>query len=217
MNTHPMKNDVSRGFSLIEVLVAIALLSVVTTIGVRTFSLLTTTWKETQALAGLEDSAGIAFREIRKDLSDTLSAELSGVSIIGIDQFVNPKQGHNQAADEDDRLIIPVQGTKVEEMLERTRSIQYRVEREGGRASLVRTRGALGDKNPSLGKFDFIPLVDVVRFDVTYATGKSESPWVAEWSSNELPRAVRVSMTLADPNNKFRQISRKQIFAIHVR
>ena len=176
MNTRPVGNDVSRGFSLIEVLVSIALLGVVTTIGVRTFSLLTTTWKETQTLAGLEDSAAIAFREIRKDLSDTLSAELSGVSIIGIDQYVNAKQGHNQAADEDDRLIIPIQGTKDGEILERTRSIQYRIERESGRASLVRTRGDLGDKNPSKGKFDFIPLVDVVRFDVAYATGESDSP-----------------------------------------
>jgi prepilin-type N-terminal cleavage/methylation domain-containing protein len=212
-----IKSRTGSGYSLLELLVSIALMSVVMTLGVRSFSLLTGLWNETRALADLSDIAEQAFKQIELDLSDTLSAELSGVSIIGIDRVTQNNRSFNSANDADDSLIIPVQGIMRGVSLQRSRSVQYHVDRDQGRSILKRSIGALGDKNPSSGRIDVISRADTLRFDVSFTTGDPDRPWVDEWNSEALPRAVRVSLTLADPENIFRQVSRKKIFAVHVR
>lgn len=211
------KRSLSKGFSLMELLVAIALMSIVLTLGVRSFSMLTGAWNETRILGELADIAEDALGKIEVDLADTLSAQLSGVSIVGIDRVTKNKHEFNQADDADDRLIVPIQGIQSGVSLQRSQSVQYQVLRDEGRSMLVRTVGPLGDQNPSSGKSDVISRADTIRFDVSYATGDVEEPWVNEWASGTLPRAVRVSLTLADPDNVFRQVSRKQVYAVRVR
>ncbi|MFP6597157.1 MAG: type II secretion system protein [Candidatus Hydrogenedentota bacterium] len=205
------------GYSLLELLVSIGLMSVVMTLGVRSFAMLTSLWNETSALADLSDGAVQAFKQIEVDLADTLSAELSGVSIVGIDRVAENKRDFNSAGDADDSLIIPVQGILPGVSLYRSRSVQYHVDRDNGRSHLKRSIGVLGDKNPSSNRTDVISRFDTLRFDVSFATGDAKEPWVDEWKSEALPRAVRVSLTLADPDNIFRQVSRKKIFSMHVR
>jgi len=207
------------GFSLIELLVAMGIMGLVMTLGIRSFSMLTTAWNDTQSLAQLSDYADTAFDMIEIDLKDVLSAELSGVSIIGIDQTVSNTREFNRADDASDRLIIPIQGSFTGGSLQQTRSIQYQVVRDNGRSMLRRTMGNLGDPNPSSVAFDIIPLADTLRFDIAFATGDADMPWAGEWSSDALPVAVRVSMTLAVPveGYAYRQVSRKEVFMVHVR
>lgn len=205
----------SKGFSLLELLVAIALMGVVTTLGIQAFSMLTSAFHETRVLSELNDKAEDAFKDIEKVMADTLSASLSGVSIIGVDREIENKREINRQGNADDRLIIPILETGGP--LQVSRSIQYQVFREEGRSLLAKTVGSLGDANPSSQRNNIIPDCDVIRFDVTYATGNTDEPWVNSWTSSELPRAVRVSMTLSEEDNITRQISRKAIYEVHVR
>ncbi|MBN4046708.1 type II secretion system protein [bacterium AH-315-P07] len=207
----------NRGFSLLELLLAVSMMGVVTTVGITSFAKLTATWKNTQVLLALEDTADVAFRNIEQDLADTLSAELSGVSIVGINRDVASTIGVNQAPDADDRLIIPTQGSLYNTNLFRTRFVQYQIQRDEERALLRRITRDFDDPTRVLTRLDIIPEADVIRFDVTFATGDADTPWVDEWESAEMPRAVRVCMTLTEPGNLSRQISRKETYAVHVR
>jgi prepilin-type N-terminal cleavage/methylation domain-containing protein len=216
MKIHKEIKQSRKGFSLLELLIVIALMSVVMTIGAQSFVLLTGKWQETKKMSELETHADVAFNNLEQDIADTLSAELSHVSILGINQEAKGR-GWNTEADADDRLIIPVQGARDNSILKKARSIQYQVIRENDQGFLTASTGALGDKNPSGARRRIIPNADVVRFDVSYATGDPSNPWKDEWSEDELPRAVRVSMTLADPYNPTLQISRKEVYAVHVR
>lgn len=205
------------GFSLVELLIAISILAVVTTIGLQAFALLTGNWREKQAMTRLNGDANAVFREIERDITDTLSAELSGIAIRGYDSF-SQGDGFNVASDHDDRIVIPVQDAASGRTLKNARSVQWRVLRDdSGRNALYRTIGTLGSANPSNSRTDFIPNTNVVRFDITYGTGEAGSPWVASWDSEGHPKAVRVSMTLSNPNYPFRQISRKEVYTVHVR
>jgi prepilin-type N-terminal cleavage/methylation domain-containing protein len=204
------------GFTLLELLVVIGIMGVVTTIGVKSFALLTSSWSESRALVELDDTADVAFEMIALDLADALSAELSGVSIKGIDS-TSEGIGFNQAGNNDDRLVVPVQGVNSGSSLQIARSVQYKVERSGDRNKLIRTIGPLGNQSPANFRNDVIERADVLRFDVTYGTGDVNNPWATSWDSESHPKAVRVALTLADPNNHFRQISRKETYMVHVR
>lgn len=207
----------TRGFTLIEVLVAIAILGVVTTIGLRSFVTITSNWRETRGLVELDDQASGLFQELERDIADILSAELSGYSVRGYDQFIEG-DGFNQAADHDDRIVIPVQGAASGRTLANARFVQWRVERDDvGRNALIRTIGPLGSPSPANGRADFAPRANVIRFDISYGTGEESSPWVKSWTSSEHPKAIRVSMTLSDVDNPIWQISRKEVYTVHVR
>lgn len=205
----------SRGFSLIELLVSIAIVGLVMTLGTKAFYSLTSAWAEARTLAELDDTAEDAFYMIGLDMSDLLSAELSGVSIRGIDQVAEADR-FNQAGNNDDRLIIPIQGLTVGMDMQRVRSVQFQVLRGDDSNELVRRVGLLGAANPGKNESKIITRANVLRFDVTYATGDVENPWVTSWDAVSLPKAVRVSLTLADTNNIFRQISRKETYLVHV-
>ncbi|MFP6582463.1 MAG: type II secretion system protein [Candidatus Hydrogenedentota bacterium] len=204
-----------NGFTLLEILVSIAIMGVVASLGVRSFALLTSSWADARAMAELGDTVDDAFELIALDLGDVLSAELSGVSITGIDRMVET-DAFNQAGDADDRLIIPTQGLSAALSLQRVRSVQYQVYRDDEFNKLVRTVGPLGSDNPKNGRSEIISRANVVRFDVSYATGDSANPWVSSWDGETLPKAVRVALTLSDPNNGFRQVSRKKVYPVHV-
>lgn len=214
-----MRNGLRRrdGFTLIEILVAITIMSVVTTIGLRMFVLITGQWREQRSMTYLNTQANNAFREIERDLTDALSAEISGVAIRGYDE-TKSGQGFNAAPDQSDRIVIPVQGAAKQSSLANAWSVQYRLAEDSeGKNVLYRSVGKLGTENPSNGRQTYMPDANVVRFDITYATGGDENPWVSSWNSDMNPKAVRVSMTISDPEYPFRQISRKEVYTVHTR
>ena len=75
-------NDVARraGFSLIEMLVVLAVLSVVTTLGVSAFASITGSYRATQRVFNLEHVAQKVFESVERDCAAVTSAELCGVA-----------------------------------------------------------------------------------------------------------------------------------------
>ena len=57
---------------------------------------------------------------------------------------------------------------------------------------------------------------DVLRFRVEYPVANGQG-WTRRWSKkNVLPAAIRVNLTLADPDRPDRQVSRKAVFPLCV-
>ena len=117
----------------------------------------------------------------------------------------------------DDQVTIPVQ-TSGTGLLAGSQ-VRYRVIRgTDGTHKLARTVGPLhSDVPPMAGQTFLIQSADVIRFRVEYAEDGVEG-WVGEWYKPTLPRAVRISMTLADRNpfRTDRQVSLKAVFPISV-
>ncbi|PCJ67013.1 MAG: hypothetical protein COA73_00795 [Candidatus Hydrogenedentota bacterium] len=206
-----------NGFTLVEVLMAIAIMSIVTTLGARSFTTLTSSWNETRILSELNQSIQAAFDTIQRDTQDVLSAELSGVSIIGEHRNAENIREFEKAADADDRVVLPVQGNISGRSLQISASVQYAVDRSGDRIELVRTIDQLGSSSPGKGRQVVLFDADATRFRVEYATGNPANPWVLTWDKSHLPHAVRISMMAVSPDRPWLQVSRKRVFPINVK
>ena len=200
------------GFTLIELLVVIGIMGVVTTLGVTAFAAIIGEWRETKAMVVLDNNVTFVFEHIENDLSDVLSAELSGVSIAGEDRTWKDEKKFKDAPDQDDRIIIPVQGNSSTNTILKPSSINYELKHVNGESYLVRSISDLG-KNEWSKESNIIDGVDTVAFDIQYAT---DSGWVDEWTASALPKAVRVGIAVANRDNHNLQLSRKAVFTIAV-
>lgn len=204
------------GFTLIELIMVISVLSVVSTLCVTAFIGLTRYWDDTHAMTELSGQADDAIASIRDDLNRALSLDVSGVPLQGVPNDYRDSSRFFDWEMADDRIVIPA---LVRDMAgsETPRSVMYRIDREGSRDKLVRTVGDLGTETPSSGRFEVIPRADVIRFRLEYASDDGGWRWQPRWGrARSLPRAVRVSLALADPNRPDRQIARKAVLPIRV-
>lgn len=217
-NFNGARRAATAGFTLIELLVVMAVMGVVTTLGVQTFIGITSAWSVAKTQSEMDAAAYDVFESIRRDFEDILSANLSGVSVRGIDRTTTD-QSYFQRILEDDQVIIPVQNSGAAPGQRRLKggTVGYRVMRSEGMHRLVRT---VGDLSPTAfpigGTTPIIKAYDVIRFELEFLSGDSEEGWVNEWIRPEHPAVVRVSLTLADPDSKGVQISRKAVFPVHV-
>jgi prepilin-type N-terminal cleavage/methylation domain-containing protein len=203
----------TNGFTLLELLVVIAVLGVLTTLGLRGFFTLTSSWNQTRTLTELTHKADDALDLIGRDVQDILSAKLSGQSVIGERRESTNDSGVKQATDEDDRIVLQLQGIHRGLSLQKSTSVQYAVQRGSGSPFLTRTIGEFGSDRPNQNPLRPIDDAHTTRFRVEYNNGKR---WVGQWSSSELPRAIRVSLTVANPNNPTMQVARKRVFPVKV-
>jgi len=212
-----MKNNLrtsrKQGFTLLEMIVVIGVLGVLTTLGAQAFTALTTSWNHTRSLTELTHSADDALNLIGRDVQDILSAKLSGQSIIGEERTTEKDHGADRDWDEDDRVVFPIQGISSGLSLQKSSTVQYAVQRGASGQFLIRTIGALESENPQQNPLNIIPEVHTNRFRVEYNDGQQ---WVGSWNSNELPKAIRVSITVAHSQKEFLQISRKRVFPVKV-
>jgi len=206
-----------RGFTLVEVLTAVAIMSIVTTLGVKSFTTLTSSWNETRILSKLNQSIESAFDTIHRDTEDVLSADLSGVSILGEHRNRENVREFEKAADADDRIVLPVQGNVSGRSLKISASVQYSVDRNAGGLELVRTIDQLGSSAPAKGRQVVLADANTTRFRVEYATGDPGNPWASTWNEARLPLAVRISVVAASPDRPWLQVSCKRVFPINVK
>lgn len=201
-----------RGFSLIELLVAMALMGVVTSLGVKSFSVMMSHWRETKIMVELDNKVNTVFDTIGRDVSDVLSAQVSGLSIVGEDDaWVNTKI-HNSGSDQADSIVIPIQGVRPAPAKDKALSVQYALVHTPEGSSLTRSTSGLGT-NKWVNPLDIIEGVDTVAFDIQYA---NDTGWVNEWKESTLPKAIRVGIVVAQRDNRYYQLSRKAVYTVAV-
>ncbi len=211
MNTSHMTKK--RGFSLMELLVVIAIMGVVTTLGMKALSLMMSEWREAKIMTDLERQTLTVFESLEDDFSEILSAQLSGISLLGEDKEWVDESRFKAAPDKSDRIVIPVQNLpKKDKKLDKAWSVQYEVQHNEGVSSLYRSTAELGSDKFNSPQ-DIITGYNTIAFDVQYSGADG---WVDEWSSTELPSAVRVAIVVSDKDHPYLQLSRKAVYTIAV-
>lgn len=204
-----MKRRPKHGFTLIELLVVIAILSVVTTLGTMTLVQLWARWGELQVDGRLNGAAEAVFEEMQTDFANAVASPVAGVSLQGAPAKEKDSRFFGQEMSSD-RFTLPVQVPTASGAA--TVVAGYRIERDGGKSTLVRTEKQLrgGVESPQR-----VLANGVAQMRVEYAG--VGSGWVDTWAQPGNPRAVRVSLLLVEPGQPMgRQIARQAVFTVNV-
>ena len=208
-----MRNRLNRqGFSLVELLTVLAVLSIVTTIGVSGFMKMTSLWGNTTADMEANVLSVRIFETLRGDMERVVSAHRTGLSIQGFDQLELEKMIARHKP-EDDRVIIPVLEDNVTTGEWRQLAVMYHIDRSVGVPTLMRTMGP-NDGSVPAGAATVVA-ERVPAMNITYLN--ADNTWEDAWTQSELPQAIRVSLTLGMVNRPDKTISREAVFPIHVK
>lgn len=205
-----MKNVTKRGgFTLLELLVVIALMGVVGTLGTQLFVSMSTSWGSVLQRTKLDEQADNVFEQMRHDFEKVVSPRLTGVSMTGADQTAEEERFWNQTLGNDTLTFAVLE--MVDRRQETFRCVQakYYVDRTEGKDLLTREVNDFG-----LPASDKVVLGDdVVSLCLEYLA--ADGTWAQAWDRPELPQAVRVSMTLVNPDS-LEQVTRKAVFPVRV-
>lgn len=211
-DTHPT-NAPTKGFSLIELIVVIAILSVVLSIGTSMFFKIMDVGNYSARALRMEEKVNTVFAKMREDFSWMLSTEQGGMTLSGEHGEVQDDALAWGMKLENDRVTLAVAATDPSADVLEKWSVLYQIGRdEQGQRRLERWQAPLGYDATDGG-------VEVVAEWVTamgieYHDGIS---WRPSWNKNQAPRAVRISLTLMSPNRPSEQIARKAAFTLHVK
>jgi len=209
-----MKRSQRAGLTLIELITGIAVLSILSTIGMGVLTSAMDGWSVAKIHRKLDLDAWDAFGQMRQDFDRVASSSLTGVSLAG-GEHRNDDADRTGMTRMDSFFIVPVsagQGKGADKMA----SVMYHLVREEGKpAVLRRTMGPLGANPPKGADLELLggntPLGLRAEFE------DAQGQWHNEWKEPALPEAVRVSLTLCDANRPNEQIVRKSVFALHVK
>ena len=208
MRTYPL----SRGFSLIELIVVIGILSVVLSLGSTMFFDITNAGNHSARVLRVEEIANQAFSTLRRDFTQMLSSESAGSTISGEDRETQDDQLAWGMSLANDRVTLPVSTKNPRTNLVEEHSVLYRIGRDGsGSSRLERLQTPLNEMNPD-GPVQVVA-GGVTAMDLEYHDGVS---WRPSWDKRQAPEAVRISLTLMSENYPMEQISRKAAFTLHV-
>ena len=225
MNASVLSRPARDGFTLLELLVVIGLLSAVTALGMSVFVSVDRGWDIRKAEEELEAMIGVVFESLERDMNDVLSAEVSGYSLRGVDDEKRIPDSVPHAYWPQDELIVPVQGTQSGGALLYGRGVRYHVDVQGpadeyaprAHYSVVRSEDAIDVQTPARAAVTLTPdTASVTGFQIEYAAPGTDE-WTHAWDRGDLPAAVRVSLTLQYASRPDVQIARKRVFPIRVR
>jgi prepilin-type N-terminal cleavage/methylation domain-containing protein len=206
------------GFTLLELLVVTGIIGLVMAIGTSTLYGVMAAWNERQAIAELDAKADLALESIRRDVVETLSFEVSGAPVLGKTRTVEDSRTYPPARHRDDELVVPIRAMDPNRPLSVPANVGYRVERSTGTGMLVRTVGPLSKGFPETNRLEVIPDARVLGFAVQYLAPGPGAVWVDDWNQQGLPAAVRVSLSIEDPDRPAQyQASRQAVFPVNVR
>ena len=201
----------TAGFTLMELLVSLAILSVVTTIGTAILVKVTDAHRQTELRLNLEDRAEFALGQIRDDCGRVVSSTYANAALIGEKLGIEEEAGTGVMKMES-RLVLPVAPLDAASGGPEPASVMYHLVREGKELPrLMRTVGKLGSipegASQEVAK-------GVTMLWVEYQDGGGN--WVDEWSGPGMPKALRVNLVLADELRPYEQIARRAAFLIQV-
>jgi len=204
-----------NGFTLLELLVVIALMGVATSLGMSMFFKVSDAWRRTETRTELDARADAIFEQMRIDLSQVLSTKVCGYAIRGASQTAQDPRFFRVPL-KHDRIVIPAKNLGQPGQPAQYANVCYHIERHAdlGGYDLVRTTGPLGPKPP-----EGSPLKvggGVLAMRIEYQADEKDRTWQPDWSRANQPAAVRVSLTLMNENRVHEQIARKAVFPIMV-
>ncbi len=199
-----------RGFSLVELIIAIGILGVVSTIGAVMFIRMSDLWGGMLHRVDLDITADNAFDTIGRDVRGLLPLGLADKPFTGIRGDSESEGGPSFACDQ---FSFPVRmwvRQPSEPPLETVGLATYALDRESH--SLIRTLTPVSASD-SEGQRTLIA-AGVSSFRVEYDPGPGGAGWLPEWKESRLPRAIRVSIVLMNPDPPNEQIARKAVFPV---
>jgi len=198
-----------NGFSLVEMIVAIGLLAILTSIGTVMFFRMSDLWARGRLRVHLDAVAEMALAELRDDCAEIIPSATAGQALQGIEGEV--KDQVLWANVPDDKVVLPVLSTGM--MGRRSAAaVSYHIDREAN--ALVRTANDPRAETPSPSRA--VVTEGIAGLCIEYATGSATEPWVRSWSESRHPEAIRVSVLVVDKDQPSEQVSRKAVFPIHV-
>jgi hypothetical protein len=196
--------------------IVLGILAVVTGIGTTAFIRMTDYWGGLKRHTELDRRAEAVFDSIKKDLASGIASPLTAESIVGTTTDAKNEAGQlffNMLL-ADDTLSIPTLTPGASGSAAVPVVVTYVVRRDGSKdTTLVRSQRTLDSADGEEASVDIAP--GVLQFRVEYTANGSD--WVAEWPGPALPKALRISVNLATPEDPLReQIARKQVLPVHV-
>jgi prepilin-type N-terminal cleavage/methylation domain-containing protein len=202
------------GFTLLELLLTIALTGVVTTLAMSAFISMTDQWRIVRSRADLDREADHAFSLIRSDLGSLVSPSLAAVPLEGVHRMYRESDAVIASAERgDDEVTLSTYGEtpsggRVAGL------VAYQVTHDGDRHTLKRIPlNASGQSGDAPGTPVMGDGVDVLWFDLKYAA--ADGAWRDSWAEASPPVAVRVEMTLRAEDSQ-EQVIRQATLPIHV-
>ncbi len=195
-----------RGFTLLELLVSLAILSVVSTLTVTAFISANSYWDDLRAKTQLEQNATAALDSLRDDFGRIVPSRLANAALRGSTGSATDDSHSWRSTFEDDRLEMTVDQYNTASKLREMANLAYFIDRHNQVARLVRaTRGS------AAAELVVAPNVAGLRF--SWFDGKQ---WLNTWQQTGLPRAVQVSLSLVDPTRPGRNLARTAVFNVNV-
>ncbi len=201
-----------QGFTLLELMVVLTVMSVVSTIGVTGFFKMTDYWNEVMLTTHLNKALTHAFASIATDFDSVLSARVMGSGLRGQQADTEDNVRFWRLSFEDDRITLPVeQYNPIDDARERL-VVQYVIERTGEGARLTRNVVDAGSATHNGIKTNIASGITGMR--VQYFDGRD---WRNQWDAVTMPELVRISLSAMDGVRPDRHISRMAVFRIQVR
>jgi prepilin-type N-terminal cleavage/methylation domain-containing protein len=202
-----------RGFTLVEILVVIGVFGVILGLGTRFLFLAQEHQRDRDVRDRLDRAAGNILETMRADFAAVPSSVLAQSTLRGQDATVAAPEPFPGVEFSDDRLILPVQSHL---QTGQTGLVAYYIHREADRSVLMRQSGKLGETEPSGPQEVVDRLAEAQQFEAAFLN--SNGQWLEQWppegeASN--PRAVRITLGLADPADPGAQVSREAVFRIY--
>ena len=200
----------NSGFTLFELLVVIAVLAVVSTIGMQAFNVISDAWREQDLRMRLNATADNVIEALQKDFGQVVSSQLGGVAVLG-EQRLEEKQREGRVSLEDDRITLPIETTTTPDGPRERLQVTYAVDRSTGARKLVRNVAPLGEKPGAGAPQNAFDGVMSLRFE--YFNGKG---WQPAWNAKANPSAVRLSFVVQDLNRLNEQVARTVVLPVRV-
>ena len=206
------RGDHKGGFTLLEIILAIAIGGIVITIGIQTLSRMTEGFTEAQRRAELDHRARQAFRLLQRDFAETAAPAMTERILEGETAEIDAEELWGATGLEDDSVSWTILTRDTPDGFEQPVTVRYHIERTAeGMGALVRTARPLEDANDEReGGRAHVQGVAAFRLDYLGPGGD----WSRGWTDEAHPRAVRVSVTLVDEDRPEHQVARQAVFPI---
>lgn len=201
----------STGFTLFELLLAVTLLSVLTTLSATGFFKLSSYWGDILLTQRLNHRATSIFSVMALDFENLLSSEVTGTGLRGQRGNYEDNRRFWRLIFEDDRFSLPVEYSTGNEESRDRYLVRYEIERKEGDLKLIRHARPLLSGPDAETATDIFPGVTGMR--IKYFDGVA---WLDHWEQDGMPKAVQISISIMEAMRDDKHLSRVRTFRTYV-